>query len=170
MAGTDQITADQTTKRKKWLAILVILLTLLVLLQLARFVVGPLKITNPPATYTVQWDSARTQTIWQESCHDCHSNATTWPWYAYIAPPGWLVAWDVHRGREEFNISEGWIPADEIAEVIREGEMPPWQYRLIHTGAKLDETEKNDLLAGLQATFGFTVETEPEGESEGEDD
>ena len=44
--------------------------------------------------------------ILERSCYDCHSNRTRWPWYSHVAPVSWLVARDVHEGREEINFSE----------------------------------------------------------------
>ena len=35
---------------------------------------------------------------WTARCYDCHSNETTWPWYARVAPVSWLVVRDVKRG------------------------------------------------------------------------
>jgi hypothetical protein len=32
--------------------------------------------------------------------------------------------------------------------------MPPWQYKPLHPGARLSAQEKQDLINGLQATFG----------------
>jgi hypothetical protein len=40
------------------------------------------------------------------SCGDCHSNATTWPWYAKIAPLSWAMAYGVNAGRNAVNFSE----------------------------------------------------------------
>jgi hypothetical protein len=34
------------------------------------------------------------------TCYDCHSDETVWPWYSQIAPCSWLVAHNVHEGRE----------------------------------------------------------------------
>jgi hypothetical protein len=42
----------------------------------------------------------------------------------------------------------------EMVETIREGEMPPWQYRPLHPGARLSSGEKQDLIRGIEATFG----------------
>ena len=73
------------------------------------------------------------------SCGDCHSNLTRWPWYTSVAPASWLVQRDVDEGRGALNLSElgrARVELDEIAEVIREGGMPPLQYRLIHRDAR----------------------------------
>ena len=41
-----------------------------------------------------------------------------------------------------------------MVEMIRDGSMPPWIYKLTHPGARLSEQEKQDLIRGLEATFG----------------
>ena len=42
---------------------------------------------------------------------------------------------------------------DDITETIRDGSMPPWFYLPLHPNAKLDQAEKDALIAGLNATF-----------------
>ena len=39
-------------------------------------------------------------------------------------------------------------------EIVREGEMPPWQYKLMHSSARLSVEEKDALINGLTATLG----------------
>jgi len=106
---------------------------------------------NPPVVQEPNWD-AQTRAIAQKACFDCHSNAVTWPWYSNIAPVSWLVQRDVDEARRRLNFSD-WgnkgLSADEIAEVIQGGEMPPIQYTLIHTSAKLTAAEKQALIQGL---------------------
>lgn len=112
--------------------------------------------SNPPEVATPAWDSARTQALFTTACGDCHSNRTRWPWYTNVAPASWLVQRDVEEGRGALNVSDlnaTEVEMDEVEEVIREGEMPPLQYRLIHRGASLDAGEREDLIAGLRATF-----------------
>ena len=110
--------------------------------------------SNPPGGRKIAWDSPRTQQLMTDACMDCHSNETKWPWYSNIAPVSWLVQKDVEDGRRELNLSTGQIEVDEMIEAIREGEMPPWQYKPLHPGARLSDQEKQDLIEGLQATFG----------------
>jgi hypothetical protein len=67
----------------------------------------------------------------------------------------WLVQHDVDEGRSTLNFSEwdqGGAPRemDELWEVVQEGEMPPWQYLILHSEAKLTEQEKAQLSAGLR--------------------
>jgi cytochrome c551/c552 len=40
-----------------------------------------------------------------------------------------------------------------MAEVIDGGEMPPWYYTIMHPNAKLSDTEKQELIAGLATTL-----------------
>ncbi|MCB9134797.1 MAG: heme-binding domain-containing protein [Anaerolineales bacterium] len=111
--------------------------------------------TNPPVTQQVQWDSSRTQELFNRACADCHSNETVWPWYSNVAPVSWLVTHDVSEGREKFNVSQQLSrEADEAAEAVQKGEMPMGIYVLMHPTAKLSESEKQELIQGLVNTFG----------------
>jgi hypothetical protein len=77
---------------------------------------------------------------------------------------------DVDEGRAVLNFSrwgQGEQEADDIAEVILEGEMPPAQYVVLHPSAHLDSAEKQQLLAGLRRSLGAGFESE---ESEEDDD
>jgi len=109
--------------------------------------------TNPPGK-KIAWDSPRTERLMTEACMDCHSNQTRWPWYSNVAPVSWLVQDDVDEGREELNLSTDNPEVGEMIEKIRDGSMPPWKYKPLHPGARLSSKEKQDLISGLQATFG----------------
>ena len=141
-------------RRRIWLWVLGVLVLLLLAAQLVRFFVPSLQLTNPPVTQTVAWDSAETQQLFTAACADCHSNETVYPWYSYIAPVGWLVASDVHGGRDEYNISEpGEIDADEMVEELERGHMPPPIYLPMHPEANLSEAQVQALSEGILATF-----------------
>ena len=51
------------------------------------------------------------------------------------------------------------VEADELVETINKGEMPLWDYLLIHPEARLSPAETKALITGLQATFGQTAQT-----------
>ena len=111
--------------------------------------------SNPAGGRQIAWDSPRTEQLMTDACMDCHSNLTKWPWYSNVAPISWLVQKDVEDGREALNLStDGEVEVDEMIEAIREGSMPPWQYKPTHPGARLSDQEKQDLIRGLEATFG----------------
>ncbi len=104
--------------------------------------------SNPPVTGDLQ-APGDVKAILKESCYDCHSNETCWPWYSYVNPVGWLVAHDAAEGREHLNFSE-WATYDarkqyrakeEIVEVIDAGDMPLPIYLLMHGEAELTPEE-----------------------------
>jgi hypothetical protein len=112
--------------------------------------------TNPPVTREVRWDSPQTHTLAQRACFDCHSNETVWPVYSRIAPVSFVLAQHVNEGRSRLNFSTWDQPNSNFEEVqrnIENGQMPRWDYLLMHPDAKLTAAEKTQLLAGLQATF-----------------
>ncbi|MBC8308967.1 MAG: heme-binding domain-containing protein [Planctomycetes bacterium] len=104
----------------------------------------PVNRDNPEVTGEIEVP-ADVMAILQRSCYDCHSNETVWPWYSYVAPASWLIARDVHKGREELNFSD-WTSYNtkqknhkrkECGEEVEEGEMPLWFYIPLHSEAEL---------------------------------
>ena len=110
--------------------------------------------SNPAGGRQIAWDSPRTKKLATEACMDCHSNQTRWPWYSNVAPVSWLVQHDVEDGRSALNLSTSSPDVADMVENIRSGEMPPWQYKPLHPGGRLSDQERQDLINGLQATFG----------------
>ncbi len=127
---------------------------LAVLLIVIQFVPYGRDHTNPTGGKPISWDSKRTQELMAGACMDCHSNETKWPWYSNVAPISWLVQKDVDEGRRELNLSTDAAEVQEMIEAIDEGSMPPLQYKPLHPGARLSDSEKKELTQGLQATFG----------------
>ena len=112
--------------------------------------------TNPPIATEPVWDSPRTRALAKRACFDCHSNETEWPGYSHVAPVSWIVQYDVDTGRAALNFSEWNRPgtsAHEAAEEVRQGEMPPAMYRLMHAGAVLSPSDRELLARGLARTF-----------------
>ncbi len=112
---------------------------------------------NPAVVAEPEWNAPETRALFMRACGDCHSNETVWPAYANVAPVSWLMQHDVDEARSHFNVSrwgQGKQDADEAAEMLREGEMPPILYLLAHPEADLEGEERAALLAGLIATFG----------------
>lgn len=137
---------------------------LIVALLLIQFVPYGRDHDNPAVLAEPAWDSPATRAFAVTACFDCHSNETAWPWYTNIAPMSWLVQRDVDEGRESLNFSE-WGrsgEAEDAAETVSEGRMPPFQYVILHPDAKLSDADRQAFIDGLVATFG--------GESGGESD
>lgn len=117
--------------------------------------------TNPLVTGEPTWDVPATRALAKQACFDCHSNETEWPAYASIAPASWLVQHDVDEGRAVLNFSEWTRPqkeAKEAAAEVREGEMPPAAYALIHAHARLSAGDRDRLAQGLGQTLGMAKE------------
>jgi hypothetical protein len=95
----------------------------------------------------------------ERACRDCHSDATRFPWYAYIAPVSYLIQRDVRRGRERLNFSK-WSEysitrrercLSEIANQIQDGGMPLTIYTFMHRDAKLSKADINAVFQWTQA-------------------
>ena len=88
-----------------------------------------------------------------------HSSATVWPWYSHVAPVSWYVAHDVNtaRGHVNFQNWEAQINEQEgkehlglICKLVREGNMPPADYRVMHKDAYISPAETTAVCAWSQ--------------------
>lgn len=95
------------------------------------------------------------QSILKQSCYDCHSNNTKYPWYANIQPVGWWIQYShVNDGKRHLNFSEYATYPDrkakhkfeEIADEVREGGMPLGTYTFLHHNAVLTSEQTKTLV------------------------
>jgi hypothetical protein len=132
------------------LGVLVGLFALMQLIPYGRTHSNPRIIQEPP------WDSPRTRALAVRACFNCHSNETTWPWYADLAPVSWVVQFDVEVARSVINFSE-WNRPYELASYsgssVMTGNMPTVKYRMAHPEANLTREETLELARGLDATL-----------------
>ncbi len=115
--------------------------------------------TNPPERFKFD-GPPEVERIMRHACFDCHTNETRWPLYARVAPGSWLMARDVHKGRNHLNLSK-WGDVDEDErqsdredawDQIESGAMPPWFYVFpMHPDAKLSDADKATLKSYLLA-------------------
>jgi len=93
--------------------------------------------------------------ILKESCFDCHTNITRYPWYSSITPINYWMAGHVNHGKEELNLSK-WSgyslkkkdhKFDELIEMIEKKEMPLPSYTWTHKEANLTETQIEDVIS-----------------------
>ena len=93
--------------------------------------------------------------ILQRHCYNCHSNNTSYPWYANVQPVGWWMDWHIREGKEHLNFSEfaSYPPKraahklEEAYEMVEGREMPLPSYTITHRDAKLTD-EQIKLVAG----------------------
>jgi hypothetical protein len=120
--------------------------------------------TNPPVIPSRSLQAhvdvpPEVQTILKRSCYDCHSNSTVWPWYSNIAPFSWYVIRDVNVGRSHVNFQDWQAQINEqegkehlglACKLVREGKMPPADYRTIHKGTNITPEETATICAWSQ--------------------
>lgn len=96
--------------------------------------------TNPPEDVKL---------ILKESCFDCHSDFTRYPWYSGITPINYWMADHVKHGKGDFNVSD-WANAtlkkkdhkfEELIEEVKGEEMPLPSYTWTHAEARLTEDQ-----------------------------
>jgi len=123
---------------------------------LAALQLVPVDRDNPPVSSDLSAPAAVGE-ILRGSCYDCHSHETRWPWYAWVAPVSWKVAYDVGEARSELNFStwRSYRPdkrrrlLEDVLEEVDEDEMPPLSYRLLHPAAPLSAEERGTLRAWI---------------------
>ncbi|MES2559862.1 MAG: heme-binding domain-containing protein [Bacteroidota bacterium] len=138
-------------------------LGLLAILLLIQFVPGDKNTGNELgpnhiSTLVIMPDSI--QHILHTSCSDCHSNATSYPWYSNIQPVRLWLDHHVDEGKHELNFSEFATykkkrqlhKLDEMVEMIEEHEMPLSSYTLIHTDAVLSPEQQTTLINWAKET------------------
>ena len=129
---------------------------------------------NPAVTDEAPWPSDQARDLAVAACYDCHSNETEWPVYASVAPMSWLVVRDVEEGRGALNFST-WADsegdADDAADELEDGSMPPSQYLLLHPDARLSDEEQAALVAALESMDDGEDHSDPgRGGEDGDDD
>ena len=143
--------ALRNARRARW--VLTIFLVAFIGIQFVR----PNR-TNPPAPASASLLANTPPAITAlvvRSCRDCHSNETRWPWYTNVAPASWLVASDVHQGRDRFNFSEWTAYSSDdqdkflgaMCKLTQRGRMPLPPYLWIHRDAKLSPADVTALCA-----------------------
>ena len=94
--------------------------------------------------------SSGVREILLNSCYDCHSNKTRYPWYVGIQPVGWWLSGHIEDGKDELNFDEfgtyrprrQFVKFREIEKMIVEEEMPLPSYAFVHRDAILSEEQK----------------------------
>ena len=145
-----------------------IVVPLAVLLIGAILSVGLRRPENPPVVEartieTALRPPARVVQILRNSCYDCHSNTTRWPWYTWLPGFRQMVAGDVQDARATMNFSEwttgvGKNPDDAASFLmaacadLKSRRMPLDRYLRLHPSAKPSQEEREAFCAWAQET------------------
>ncbi len=118
--------------------------------------------TNPPEDVKL---------ILKESCYDCHSDVTRYPWYNNITPVNYWLAAHVKDGKKHFNFSD-WVgnsvkrkdhKLEELIEMVEEKEMPLPSYTWTHTEAKLTNAQIKSVVDWAKLVrIKYSLEPKPE--------
>lgn len=130
-----------------------ILLTILIALVFIQFIRPSYNKSNqvlPTDISKMTYIPESVHTLLKNTCYDCHSNNTEYPWYVNIQPTGWLMAKHIKQGKEVLNFSEfGSYSARKqlskltgITNSIKDDIMPIRSYKWMHKNARLTEAEK----------------------------
>ena len=151
-----------------------ILLLLLIVFVIAQFF-GPdknkgdlasidafLTDTNPPEDVKL---------ILKESCYDCHSDVTLYPWYNKITPVNYWMADHVKHAKKHFNVSN-WEgnsikkkdhKLEELIEMVDDKEMPLNSYTWMHSKANLSDAQRESLMNWAEGVqFKYSLAPRPE--------
>lgn len=100
-------------------------------------------------------------TLLKNSCYNCHSNNTSYPWYANVQPFGWLLADHIRDGKAELNFNEfaGYSQRRRISKLkavqnsIKDGSMPLPSYTWLHSDARLSKENKELMIQWTTRTI-----------------
>lgn len=107
--------------------------------------------TNPPEDVMA---------ILTQSCFDCHSSNTQYPWYNNIAPVSYWISNHIKHGKEELNFSE-WDQysknqkdhkLEELIEEVEAAKMPLNEYTWTHEKARLTEEQQKAVVEWAKRT------------------
>ena len=129
-----------------------ILILLFIVFLIAQFF-GPEKNEGDIASVTTFLDETappeRVKIVLKESCFDCHSNHTRYPWYNNITPVNYWMADHIKHAKGHFDVSI-WSDysakkkdhkLEELMEMVEKKEMPLPSYTWMHGDAKLTDEQ-----------------------------
>ncbi|MBW3522585.1 MULTISPECIES: heme-binding domain-containing protein [unclassified Chryseobacterium] len=135
-----------------------VIIVLLVAFIMIQFF--PIDKTNKPLDPGMDFLKIKTHTspeitkLITNSCYDCHSDETKYPWYTNLAPASWWIKNHIDEGRKHLNFSTfaTYEPKrqihkmEECVEMLEKHEMPLESYYLGHQDAKLTDAQRKDLI------------------------
>ncbi|MFN8428837.1 MAG: heme-binding domain-containing protein [Spirosomataceae bacterium] len=144
---------------KKILSILAVILIVIQFIKPER----NLSDDNSNGVYTKYPASDEVKQILAVACNDCHSNKTTYPWYANLQPVAWWLDHHVTDGKRHLNFSEYTrlpiaVQNHKFEEVIESQEekwmpMDSYTYLGLHAGAKLSDDQRGKIISWARANM-----------------
>ena len=130
-----------------------ILLSLLVIFVVIQFFRPAKNISNQVSQHDISHRftmSPEVSKIFQNSCYDCHSNNTRYPWYWQVQPVTWWMNGHINDAKRAVNYSEflsysarkQYKKIEETNEMVQKDDMPLSSYTIIHRSARLKKDQK----------------------------
>ena len=134
-----------------------ILIAVLIILVIIQFIHPARNISqrDQPKNISTSYNTPpEVKKIFDKACLDCHSNNTRYLWYFKIQPVDWWLTHHINEGKQALNFDEytnrplryQFHKLEEIADQVKEGEMPLGSYTWIHKDAVLTEGEKETII------------------------
>lgn len=101
--------------------------------------------------------------IFQKSCFDCHSGTTNYPWYKSIPGVKQLIQSDIKEARTHLDLSDDFpftghgTPVTDLEAIrgsVKNGSMPPFRYRIMHSKNKMSDEERKATLLWIEQSLG----------------
>jgi len=110
-----------------------------------EFVVAFFDDTNPPDDVKL---------ILKQTCFDCHSNITKYPWYYNITPVNYWMSDHIRHAKShldfsvwnDYTIKKKDHKLDEVIEMVGKKEMPLPSYTWMHSEAKLTDAQIESII------------------------
>ena len=106
---------------------------------------------------------ASVQSILKNSCYDCHSDKTNYPWYYKIPTINSMIDSDIKEGREHIDFSNGFPFGGstdqlkllrELKHEVGENDMPLLSYRIMHWGTTIEDERQDSLFVWVDGAIG----------------
>jgi hypothetical protein len=134
--------------------ILIVLLAVLIVIQFIRPKKNKAEGPQPNFIGNKYAIPSDVNVILVKACNDCHSNNTSYPWYANLQPIHWWLDKHIRDGKRHLNYDEYTNRSaryqdhkmEETIEMVEGGSMPLNSYTWTHKDAKLTAEEKKKLI------------------------
>ena len=100
--------------------------------------------------------------IFKNSCFDCHTDSTKYPWYHVLPFIGGIIDDDITEAKTHLDMSNDFpfgghaTQIDQLAEIredIKEGKMPILSYRLTHWGLLIEGKKRDSVFQWIDESI-----------------
>jgi len=130
--------------------------------QVVAQTVLPLEGDSIPVLVQINHAYQSVRHIFEQSCFDCHSAYTEFPWYRSLPLAGGFLEDHVKHGRDHLDLTED-FPfkgaedqlkiLQEIKHEIDDNEMPLWSYRLLHWRTAIEGPRRDSVFVWIDSSL-----------------